>query len=537
MAGGKISFPGMGGEGGGGGQPGLPGLPGKDGKSAYQIAKDHGFTGSETEWLTSLKGADGTPGEPGQNGEPGATGPRGEPGPIGERGPAGPTGLQGEPGPQGEMGPVGPKGPQGIQGPAGEQGPIGPAGASGPAGERGQPGPRGEAGPAGAIGADGKSAYQIAKDNGFVGTEQAWLASLKGADGNDASVQMTSDLHTSDVTVALNANAGTKIVGQMIVNSKDKNKIFGESGVVPTFLGTFTAWFAAGEPKQANTPLFALYGYDTYQHYVVSTFGATSSAGGSYAYQLAVCTSIHKSIAPIFIRHNHDANKEEWSPWSPIFGIHPLNNLTIYVSPSGIDGNPGTKLKPLRTLDRALSIASAVRAQKVTIALEPGEYDVSERLVFGPRGALHIQAAGEAKSATINMAGGLFGLSFSQIGAVYVSSLKIRLKPGVDPQQADSGSLVFEDTSFVVNGCDFEGLRRPIHSKGSRGKVSTCQFKNILNACIVSERASTILSAYNTATGANYGLYADGGIILKSGSQPSGTVASEYKVAGGQILA
>ena len=33
-------------------------------------------------------------------------------------------------------------------------------------------------------GADGKSAYQIAVDSGFDGTEQAWLASLKGEKGD-----------------------------------------------------------------------------------------------------------------------------------------------------------------------------------------------------------------------------------------------------------------------------------------------------------------------------------------------------------------
>jgi ribosomal protein S11 len=34
-------------------------------------------------------------------------------------------------------------------------------------------------------GVDGESAYQIAVDNGFAGTETEWLASLKGADGKD----------------------------------------------------------------------------------------------------------------------------------------------------------------------------------------------------------------------------------------------------------------------------------------------------------------------------------------------------------------
>ena len=32
-------------------------------------------------------------------------------------------------------------------------------------------------------GADGQSAYEIAVDNGYIGTEEEWLASLKGIDG------------------------------------------------------------------------------------------------------------------------------------------------------------------------------------------------------------------------------------------------------------------------------------------------------------------------------------------------------------------
>lgn len=33
-------------------------------------------------------------------------------------------------------------------------------------------------------GSDGKSAYQVALDNGFIGSEQDWLASLKGDKGD-----------------------------------------------------------------------------------------------------------------------------------------------------------------------------------------------------------------------------------------------------------------------------------------------------------------------------------------------------------------
>lgn len=62
-------------------------------------------------------------------------------------------GRDGEPGKNGEKGDIGPQGPQGIQG---EQGPQGP---------------------------QGLSAYQVAVNNGFSGSESEWIKSLKGADG------------------------------------------------------------------------------------------------------------------------------------------------------------------------------------------------------------------------------------------------------------------------------------------------------------------------------------------------------------------
>ena len=67
----------------------LKGEDGIDGKSAYQLAVDGGFVGTETEWIASLKG---------------------ETGPIGPVGPQGKTGETGATGPQGKQGEVGPKG-------------------------------------------------------------------------------------------------------------------------------------------------------------------------------------------------------------------------------------------------------------------------------------------------------------------------------------------------------------------------------------------------------------------------------------------
>jgi len=84
---------------------------GADGKSAYEIAVENGFVGSEVDWLASL------------------------------------------------VGPAGADGADGAQGPAGTNGTNG------------------------TNGADGLSAYEVAVAEGFVGDEAAWLASLVGAEG------------------------------------------------------------------------------------------------------------------------------------------------------------------------------------------------------------------------------------------------------------------------------------------------------------------------------------------------------------------
>jgi len=51
------------------GTNGTNGTDGKDGESAYQLAVDEGYSGTLTEWLASLKGKDGVDGTNGTNGK------------------------------------------------------------------------------------------------------------------------------------------------------------------------------------------------------------------------------------------------------------------------------------------------------------------------------------------------------------------------------------------------------------------------------------------------------------------------------------
>lgn len=74
---------------------------GADGKSAYELAVENGFDGSEEEWLESLKGETGPQGPQGEPGTDGAKGDKGDPG---DKGDTGATGAQGNPGKDGADG-------------------------------------------------------------------------------------------------------------------------------------------------------------------------------------------------------------------------------------------------------------------------------------------------------------------------------------------------------------------------------------------------------------------------------------------------
>lgn len=242
----------------------LDSLKGESGASAYEVAVAEGFSGSEAEWLESLVGEDGaaatiavgtvSTGDPGSEAEVENVGtesaavfnitiPRGADGSDGEE-----VSLRVDSGfiqwrlGDGEWsnlialedleGPPGSAGADGLQvelqatdthiqwrhegeewsnlvalsalqGPAGNDGNDGADGLSayevavqeGFVGDEeawlaslvGPPGAQGEPGEAstvpGPAGEDGASAYEVAVDNGFVGTEEQWLASLKGDPG------------------------------------------------------------------------------------------------------------------------------------------------------------------------------------------------------------------------------------------------------------------------------------------------------------------------------------------------------------------
>lgn len=145
------------------GEQGLIGPQGEIGSQGIQgligLKGDIGDQG-----IQGLTGDNGLQGLKGDTGDQGLNGDQGIQGPIGLKGDTGNTGLQGT------------TGSQGIQGLTGLQGDTGLKGDKGNIGDQGIQGIQGPIGLQGANGITGKSAYQTAVDNGYVGTESEWNA-------------------------------------------------------------------------------------------------------------------------------------------------------------------------------------------------------------------------------------------------------------------------------------------------------------------------------------------------------------------------
>ena len=177
---------------------------GTNGKSAYEIAVENGFVGTEAEWLESLKGQDGKDAE----------------GPTIEINDDGYWVINGKPT---DVLAVAKDGKDGVTPTISSDGywVINNVKTSIKA-----KGENGEDGANGADGTSGKSAYEIAVENGFVGTEAEWLESLKGQDGKDGQNGVTPTISSDGYWVINNVKTNVKARGEDGADGAD--------GVAPT---------------------------------------------------------------------------------------------------------------------------------------------------------------------------------------------------------------------------------------------------------------------------------------------------------------
>ncbi len=263
------------GEDGTNGVDGINGTDGEDGKSAYEIAVENGFVGTEAEWLESLKGQDGKDGEDGVT--PTIT--------ISSDGYWVINNVKTNVKAKGEDGADGKDGTNGTDG------------------------------------ADGKSAYDIAVENGFVGTEAEWLESLKGQDGKDGTTSSSTSLVDYKVAINKGLLSAVAIKSQFtkLVDSVQKQYTMAGSGVIiQDDKTTGTAYILTNyhvlydkNDIDGNADKITCYLYGQYN---ISNYGMVATlVGGSMKYDIAVIkiqSDIYKnSIAePVTVKNSEEVN-------------------------------------------------------------------------------------------------------------------------------------------------------------------------------------------------------------------------------------
>lgn len=203
---------------------GQVGPEGKPGESIYQIAVRLGFVGTEAEFIASQKGPKGEPGEKGEKGDPGDN--------------ASSVNFRGGKTTESELPATGNA--------------ISDAwfvedvkhlfiwtglawydtGVFSAKGEQGEQGIQGDIGP------EGPSAYDVAKKNGFVGTEVQWLISLIGkgltAKGTVATFEDLANVQNPEQGWAYNVISGSKVGHQYVYDGTqfvDMGDIRGQQGI------------------------------------------------------------------------------------------------------------------------------------------------------------------------------------------------------------------------------------------------------------------------------------------------------------------
>lgn len=118
----------------------------------------------------------------------------------------------------------------------------------------------------GAGGGDGKSAYEVAVENGFKGTEEEWLASLvgpQGESGKDGETPIKGiDYFTEDEIEKIEQNAANKVISNII---EEKTNLLDTSTIT-----TGKYWNGVNQATNANYALYATAPIDASKTYTIT---------------------------------------------------------------------------------------------------------------------------------------------------------------------------------------------------------------------------------------------------------------------------
>ena len=413
------------------------------GDSAYKIALDNGFRGSQEEWLKSLKGE---PGEPGKQGEPGKDGVD-----ITEGGSAYEIALaEGFKGTRKEW-------LESLKGEPGSQG------------EKGDPGEDG-------FGVDGASAYEIALENGFVGNIQDFLDSLVGKPGRDG----------MDGLNGLDGNDGLSAY-----------QIAVEKG----YMGTEQEWLDSLVGKPGRDGKDGLNGLD--------------GNDGLSAYQIAV-------------ENGYTGTEQEWleslkndlmynkldSIMNKVYKTRTSVN-NIYVSKSGSNSGDGTESNPFNTIQKAVDSIPKLIEKDHFIKVDEGEYD--ENVIV--KGIIGSAVWISRKKGIVDPSLGSTGVKVKSITFFdCVSYCKVESIESFNASSISGQSFIrFSRCAYgTVHACrmtDSSITKPSLIWDGSGGGFNSCYFNN-QRTCVISMNGSAIRNDSTNKHGTNK---SDKGMVVQAG--------------------
>ena len=319
----------------------LVGEAGENGKSAYELAVAKGYKGTEQQWLASLAGTAGKDGKDGRSAYEVAV-QNGYKGTVNDW----LKSLVGAAGKDGANGTNGKDGKDGVDGKNGQNGRNGLSAyelavANGYMGTLDEWLESLRADSNGQDGKDGKSTYELAVENGFEGTLAEWLESLNGKDGSNG--KSAYELAVEKGYTGTEEQWLASLIGEKGADGKDgvngKDGLNGlsayEIAVANGYNGTLQDWLVSlvgkdgsnGEDGKSAYDLAVENGYQgSLAEWLVSLAGKDGAAGkdgkdgsnGKSAYELAV-------------EKGYTGTEEQW--------------LASLVGEKGVDGKDGTNGK------------------------------------------------------------------------------------------------------------------------------------------------------------------------------------------------
>lgn len=464
-------------------------------KTAYDIAVENGFQGTEQEWVESIKG------EKGEKGETGVAGKDGKSFGFEDLSEEQLNMLKGEKGEKGE---------------------------------------------------DGKSSYELAVDEGFQGDLNEYLDSLHGEKGEPLRF---SDL-TEEQIQSLKGQDGTMtfedLTEEQRASLKGEKGDIGESAydlaVNEGFEGSITEFLSSLKGEKGDPGIQGIQGEKgepgeqgiqgepgkdfKYEDFTETQLNSLKGdKGDSFTYKDFTSEQIEALREPIKTDVVNIGTKVE-----RLYGLS-QSPVNIYVSKIGTSNGNGTQSNPFNSIQKAFDSIPKIIDKRYTVWIAPGDYEEEAYLTGVIGGTIFIRST-EPPESVDNINVRVKALNFYDVmGYVHIE---------------DMGTLGGEITrkAFILfSRCIYGSISRcrmdrnipgkiTLYWDGSFGSLGTSYIAN-QDLVIQSQNGSTVRVDDNTTSGTGnvVALYSLNGFIFKSGANNWIQSASipEKKEIGGQI--